>query len=294
MAGLFSSLLVAVDLSPASEAAAQAAILLAKDCGAKVLLLHVAKKGSNKAAADAAEDLSDLANEARKEGIEAETQILQGDAATSILKAAAKNNCDAIVMATTGLGKSKHTWGSVAQEVIRKSKVPVLVTPGRMTAAATSPATHMILAAVDFEAGSATVVATAAKLAKQLKAGLRVLHVVDIPFSDRKHPQGTMPSRAEMQRDEEHAARELALLCSAARKAKVGAVPVVSVGHPASAIVAAGRVAQASLLVIGLRPKTKLGRFLLGSNAHDVVALADRPVLLVPAAPLDERGDSKQ
>ncbi|HEX6146527.1 MAG TPA: universal stress protein [Acidimicrobiia bacterium] len=51
--------------------------------------------------------------------------------------------------------------------------------------------------------------------------------------------------------------------------------------EPAQDIVQAARELGGELIVIGLRPRTSAGKFLLGSNAHDILMDAPCPVLTV-------------
>lgn len=53
--------------------------------------------------------------------------------------------------------------------------------------------------------------------------------------------------------------------------------------EPARDIVLAAEEHDASLIVIGLRRRTAAGKFLLGSNAHDILMDAPCPVLTVKA-----------
>ncbi len=50
---------------------------------------------------------------------------------------------------------------------------------------------------------------------------------------------------------------------------------------PARDVVQAAEEFDADLIVIGLRPRTSAGKFLLGSNAHDILMEAPCPVLTV-------------
>jgi nucleotide-binding universal stress UspA family protein len=51
--------------------------------------------------------------------------------------------------------------------------------------------------------------------------------------------------------------------------------------EPAEDIVQAARDLDGELIVIGLRKRTAAGKFLLGSNAHDILMQAECPVLAV-------------
>ncbi|HEY7469168.1 MAG TPA: universal stress protein [Acidimicrobiia bacterium] len=51
--------------------------------------------------------------------------------------------------------------------------------------------------------------------------------------------------------------------------------------EPADDVVQAAEDFDGELIVIGLRPRTTAGKFLLGSNAHDILMNAPCPVLTV-------------
>lgn len=58
------------------------------------------------------------------------THLVQGDAALEIVEIAAKNGCDLIVIGTHGrTGLAHLVMGSVAEHVVRRARVPVLVVP---------------------------------------------------------------------------------------------------------------------------------------------------------------------
>ena len=60
----------------------------------------------------------------------ASIDMIEGNPVNEILKYAENNHCDLIVMGTHGKGILTHAiLGSVAEKVIRKSKIPVMVIP---------------------------------------------------------------------------------------------------------------------------------------------------------------------
>lgn len=68
-----------------------------------------------------------IENIAKKEGLETERWIVEGNPADEILKLAEKQSVDLIVMGTLGMsGIEKFLLGSVADKVIRNSRIPVL------------------------------------------------------------------------------------------------------------------------------------------------------------------------
>ncbi|WP_406660044.1 universal stress protein [Methanolobus sp. ZRKC3] len=68
---------------------------------------------------------------AEEEGIENETIVLEGHPSHEIIEFAENNDIDLIVMGTLGKsGLDRFLLGSVAEKVLRNSKVPVLVVRG--------------------------------------------------------------------------------------------------------------------------------------------------------------------
>ena len=73
-----------------------------------------------------------VADKAKAEGLEVERNTVEGHPAEEIIKYSEKNAINLIVMGT--LGKSGHDrflLGSVAEKVVRTSKIPVLVVRGK-------------------------------------------------------------------------------------------------------------------------------------------------------------------
>ncbi len=302
------SLLVAVDFSKPSKAALEAAGRFARDLGADVVLLHASERApppvpfarvkeekvtaGRLAASDAARLSSEWAEQLRADGLRVQTENPLGPPVREILHAAKHHGCRAIVVGTTGrTGVKGWLVGSVAREVVRRSRVPVLVVPTRMGKPQASPA-KVVLVAVDFSAGSGPAYDAGLRLAHDLKARVHLLHVVDLTLSTAPLPySGITFTPAMLAMDEERAATKLSELASAARTLKVGVTPSVGVGHPASVILAEARQAGAALIVVGTHGKSASRRFFLGSVAESIVQLADRPVLVVPDPNGPDAGD---
>lgn len=136
-------ILVPTDFSEISAQAFTYAEELARQYSAEIHLLHVLEKNppillirtfdmTNESAAqkienDAKNLLSEFRNRFSKDIIVKEV-ILRGNDFEEIVEYAEKNNIDLIVIATHGRTGVLHTLlGSVAEKVIRYSKVPVLV-----------------------------------------------------------------------------------------------------------------------------------------------------------------------
>jgi nucleotide-binding universal stress UspA family protein len=132
------TILYTTDFSPLSEHARQIACALARDYGARLLVLHVVTPrvatlgGGTESTRPGAyqEHIGELVRRLDAEGFPPgmETQVSAGDPATEILRLARDSKCDLIVMGTHGrTGLGRLLLGSVAEEVIRKATCPVLV-----------------------------------------------------------------------------------------------------------------------------------------------------------------------
>jgi universal stress protein A len=144
------TILFATDFSPSSEAALPLACALARDYGARLVLVHVsgpptvldyramAMSGELVNPGEAAkEQFAQLGPALR--GIAAECRIEEGDAAKEILRVADDIGADVIVMGTHGRTGLARLLGSVAEKVIRLAKCPVL-TLRHPAAVASTPA----------------------------------------------------------------------------------------------------------------------------------------------------------
>jgi nucleotide-binding universal stress UspA family protein len=140
------SILHATDFSAGSEEALRVAFTLAKDKGARLVILHVAPSGTYFSDVSVPRDprLGDDALEEARRRVDApdlkypvETRRSRGDAAHEIIGAAEDLGCDLIVMGTHGRdGLARLLMGSVAESVLLRAGCPVLaVKPPRVDSA---------------------------------------------------------------------------------------------------------------------------------------------------------------
>jgi nucleotide-binding universal stress UspA family protein len=140
------TILVATDFSPPSFGAQRAAVELAKQTGASVTVLHVYSlptylffDGSSYVpppaivadiVGEAAKRLAEAKEVAATAGVSVDTALVEGSATDAIVRYAAEHRFDLIVIGTHGRrGLSRLALGSVAEHVVRTSKVPVLTIP---------------------------------------------------------------------------------------------------------------------------------------------------------------------
>lgn len=139
----FKRIIVATDFTPASEAALEEAIGLAKENGAQLMIAHayqppslveaqsisagVYEEWDQNIRAEVKGWLQELVEKAAKEGVQAEPLILTGAPYEAIAEAAKFNEADLVVLGTHGRkGVSRLFFGSVAARVISTAPCPVM------------------------------------------------------------------------------------------------------------------------------------------------------------------------
>jgi nucleotide-binding universal stress UspA family protein len=133
-----------------------------------------------------------------------------------------------------------------------------------------------ILLATDLSAASERAAEQALQLARDLRAELLIVSVID-PSS----PLSGTPALARM--DQRRAAREVAAqaLVVRGRHSGVNVQFLVWEGEPGPAIVEASVAEAADLIVVGTHGRGRVGRLVLGSVSDHVVRHAPCPVLIV-------------
>jgi nucleotide-binding universal stress UspA family protein len=141
------------------------------------------------------------------------------------------------------------------------------------------PRFRRILHATDFSPASKRASATALAMAKQHRAVLVIAHVRPpiVPIGEGYVPPKTYEALDAA--DRRAAQAKLARLVARAKTAKVRARGLLLEGIPHEQI--ARRARHADLVVMGTHGRTGLPRFVLGSVAGRVLALARCPVLTV-------------
>ena len=119
-------ILVPVDGSSASAHALAYACDFGRMLATEVLVCHVPEGGADGRAQAGVLDRAHSI--ARSHGVEISCRALQGEPAGAILQLASQTRADLIIMATHGeTGLRRLVLGSVAEEVTRRSNVPVLL-----------------------------------------------------------------------------------------------------------------------------------------------------------------------
>jgi len=286
------NILFLTDFSGPSEAALPFAAAIARWYGATVYSLHVFTPLSCvyttpelTLAAIEAEEENTRAEMRRVEsqfaGLPHEAIIGQGVAVwDAVAQTVKEHSIDLIVLGTHGrTGAEKLLLGSVAEEIFRRSPVPVLtIGPGVRGGAHNGGRFNRVLFATDFTAASVAAAPYALSLAVENRARLVLLHVM-------RKPESRIGDKNRFELSVAEANQQLYEAIGYGAELEGRPEVAVEYGEPAERIVAAAQRRRIDLIVLGVRnaaghlgAATHLGR----ATAHKVVAHAGCPVLTVP------------
>ena len=286
------NILFLTDFSKPSEAALPFATAFGRGYGAKVHALHVlmpvafayTTPGLVATALEAAEEAAQAEMqriESQLAGLPHETIVERGIGVwPCVEKAIQDDDIDLIVVGTHGrTGAEKLLLGSVAEEIFRRSPVPVLtIGPNVRSSVHNGARFHRVLFATDFSPESLAGAPYAISLAQEDQARLLLLFVMRKPLQK----DAAVDKQFELSVAEAiHRLYEIT-----PKDAKFGLPPevIVEFGEPAERIVAAAQQRRADLIVLGVRDAAgRMGAatHLERAIAHKVVAHASCPVLTV-------------
>ncbi len=278
------------DFSEPSEAALPYAAAVAREYSAKVYAFHVmtptpyvyTTPETTVATMEACEEAAQAEmqrTDAQLVGLVHET-IVENDVGVwpAVERAIQQLGIDMIVVGTHGRsGVERLLLGSVAEEIFRRSSVPVLtIGPWAASAVHNAAKFHRILFATDFTKESLAAAPYAISMAQENQARLTLLHVIQ-----NGHNRG----------DEKRAEQSIAdamhrLLGIVPADAELWCRPEASVqyGNPGDMILDMANDRGADLIVMGVRDAAgHLGAatHVQRATAHQVVAHARCPVLTV-------------
>lgn len=283
------NILFATDFSQAAQAALPFAAQIAERFGAKLFAVHARTPGNyalptteiwpvaNAEVEQQTEALRETMH-ARFPSIESEVLIGEGGIRAVIEKVIEEKNIDLLVLGTRGRrGIGKFLLGSVAEEILRRAKCPVLtVGPQSTLEAAREGKFRRIVYATDFERGATAAAAYAIGLAEEHQAHLTLLHVIE------HHKAGELVTPHEL---EGAALQHLRRLVPP--EAELWCEPrfVVREGAPAEKILEMAEKEEADLIVIGVRESKGIVRaaHLPTAVAHQVITHAVCPVMTIGA-----------
>ncbi len=296
----FRRILVPLDGSRLAESVLGIATRMADVCGASIVLLHVIEKNAPSAVhgdphlsdtAGAEAYLADLTQrlDNDRRAIEWHThEVPVGDVAASIADHAQEYDVDLIVLCSHGSGGLRDViWGSIAQQALQRSRVPVLI--GR----ATKDTVHQpfepqtIMVTLDATPLAEAALPPAAGLARCLGAELRLVMVVatSSTLSRAQSPAAALMPRATeaiLDLEERQAGEYLERLADTLRSAGISAVAEVRRGFPVGELAQDTGEHGDGLVVSATHGRAGLQAIWTSSVAGGLLKRTRAPVLLIP------------
>ena len=300
----FNRILVPIDFSRPSLKAIPYAVAISRHFGADVHLLHVTDATHQPPPTLLTlplvpqsewdrrfmKRLQALVLKYRTDGKVSALEPRSGTTYEEICDAARELSADLIVLATHGYtGYRRMVLGSTAERVVQHSPCPVLVVrhhvsrwngAGDLRTRSGFELTK-ILVPTDFSECSEIAFEYGLQLARDFKAELRLVHVMNphaFPFGDKY----TALDPAELLQQVEAAAQKKMRSMGARAKGRHSSRLIH--GSPSIEICNAANE-DVDLIVISTHGRTGLGHVLIGSVAEHVVRHAHCPVLVIPACP---------
>ena len=293
-------ILCPIDFSEASQHAIEHAIVIARWYKASITALHVynpaftpipglpplESRVPEPELTRVRAETSKCFERAIASGVGLDVVVDVGQPAARILVRSVDAHSDLIVMGTHGASGFEHLLlGSVTEKVLRKARCPVLTVPPHAQATSTLPF-RRLLCAIDFSDSSLRGLELACSLAKESKAALTLLHVVEWPWHEppppvlEDLPSDQAAALAEFRRYVEKSAIErLRALTPEAGEDGWVREPRVVHGKPYTEILRVAAEVRADLLVMGVHGRNVADVMLFGSTTNQIVRRATCPVL---------------
>ena len=296
---MFRKMLVPLDVSELSEVTFNYAKELAgRFAGLEVVLLHVCQDRDTIAMhRDYIEHSAEkILAEARKDSgnkdIKVRGELLTGTPADEILRFAAENGIDLILMATHGRsGLSRWAMGSVAYKLLRQAYIPVLMVRAGIEDAIILDKLpeRRILVALDGTKSAETILPEVEALGRQW--GIDVVQIILIRTCEPPTVSSDYPSdlgeswEARVQQENLKcklvAGAYLANIEKRFREAGFKVRSELPLGNPAQEIISSSVKNRANLIAMVIHGRSGISRWAYGSTAEEVMIGARTPILLV-------------
>jgi nucleotide-binding universal stress UspA family protein len=315
------NVLVPLDGSPFGEAVLPTAVAYAAKTGATLHLVHVLDSPvlpfsfegyamfdpgwTERFRSESRRYLEGIASaHAGPAGVRTCVRLLEAPVVESLVEYAERSEIDLIVMATHGRGGVSRTWlGSVADELIREVRIPVLLlrppvpTTGEEQAAVTEEVAgaREILVPLDGSPLAESALAPAMDVAALTGARLTLLNVAPpIYMAGLPYAPAAVTFDAEAYRLERARAEQYLLRISERIQPVLKDVRVLLVTHaqPAVAIRETALREGSDLIVLATHGRGGVARWALGGVADKLIRSGAAPVLVVRPATARGRADA--
>jgi nucleotide-binding universal stress UspA family protein len=287
---MLQTILLPLDGSPLANQALPYAASLARQSGARIILVRAAEARTllDVDLADAQlgvlsraeHDLEAAAARLHEDNIPCEAHVYYDAPVSAILDSARRHHADLMVLSTHGRsGLGRVIYGSVADDVLRHAEVPVLLIPPTIDHAWPADRALAILVPLDGSELAEDALRSAERLADLPGARLHLLHVIEparyplagegyvyVPFDDEAE-------RADAQ----------AYLDDLVIRLERGGIPAtsqVAMGMPTTVIPRVAGECGADVIAMATHGRGGLARLVLGSVATGTLQRTHVPVLL--------------
>jgi len=297
---IFTTIMVATDGSEVARKAVDSAIKLAQINKAKLYAVYVIAPGETKVTQHDPRDAEwkkHMKEQLTKQGREAihyaettgrilnvdiEPVILEGNPADEIVNFAVKKHIDLIVIGTLGkTGIQRFLLGSVAENVVRHSRITVLIVKENMESGTKiKEGPSRILIATDGSKPAMHATALGIKFAQQYGAKVYAVYVIDMTAYKSVLIDEAWATEQCVE-CEKTGHRATSSVEEKAKFAGLEAESIILKGDPADRILDFADEHNVDTIVVGSFGKSGIERFALGSASEKVIRHAKVPVLVV-------------
>jgi nucleotide-binding universal stress UspA family protein len=298
---VFTRLLVPLDGSTLAESSLPAALEVGRRLRADIVLYHALERDAPATVHgdrhltdpdEAGRYLGGVAEWFAGQGITAAPRVdaAAGDVGARIAAAAAREQADLIVLCTHGSGGLRGLlFGRVAQQVLQRGTVPVLLVPPSAAGREQGFGCRSILVPLDGSGTAEMAVPAAAALARGFAAEMVlaiVIPTVETISGERAAAIRLMPTAASALLDAEAAdgTEYLDAMVRTLAGRGLQASAAVERGEPVRALLDVAAARSADLIVIATHGRSGVGAVWAGSVAQRIIVQSPGPVLLVRIA----------
>ena len=305
---MFRNLLVPLDGSTLAESVLPAAAFLGEAVRARITLLHIMEQNAP-ATIHGQPHLTDPDQaEAYLEGLAARLasptrpvarhvhRAEEGDVAGAIVRHAEELGADLIVLCTHGWGGLRDwLFGSIAQQVLQRGTIPIVLLQPTTTGAAPPFACRGVLVPLEGPEAPEPALPVALGLARACYATLHLVMVVPTPgtLSGAQAPAGVflpMTTAALLDLEEGEAREYLQRVRERLRAEGLRVTGEVGRGDPVTSLAKAAERAGADLVVLATHGRRGLEAYWSASVAPRLLGCIGRPVLLVRVGDEGDKG----
>ena len=293
-------ILVLVDLSETSGEMVRLARALAVGDNARLIFLHTLRDSENRllTAVPAGRDED---RRARNDAVRAlidgnigsyrnwEVVIGVGDPAEEALVLIKETGVDLVMAASSGLSRlNRLLAGALVEKLARRLPCPLLVLPPAKRLGRKSPSQSRktevpgfatLAAALGDIEKDRSLITGASRLCGDALKTIYLVHCLEAP------PDYEAEERESMSYEQYQQQRLAGMTESLGHYPSAGDIkiePVLLMGSTGEEILAFGKSRDVDLLAVGVRPRGRLEKMLIGSTTETIIRGADRPVLLNP------------